>query len=259
MTFHLSHAFYSKTKGGGLLFGVVLGAVTGYFNAAVGLLYVIAGTLGVLAGSGNRKTAVSFLVCIISSCTLFILQSVSKHEQFFLLMIVACICGLLVNLIGLLQPVLISGEQSRDFGFAIVTPSVVWFLGALLFLAVFCIPCMTVASANLCSCCWNSGESEKKVKGSHDERHQNTLTYTVKSHNNYNGLNQEEVNILERMRTMQHQEAMKKANGEDSKEKKNVTDEYEITDIYSVVESKSPPDPQKTSLHSKKRKERKKD
>lgn len=58
-----SSALWFPFQVGGLVFGVVLGAITGYFNAAVGLLYVISGTLGLIAASGCKRRAVSLLVC----------------------------------------------------------------------------------------------------------------------------------------------------------------------------------------------------
>ena len=150
------------------MFGVVLGAVTGYFNAAVGLLYVISGTLGLIAASGCKRRVVSLLVCLYHSCfprlSSIVLHVLASSLQFFVLLVLTSIAGLGVNVVGLMQPTLVTNTDARDFGFAVVAPSVIWFIFALLFLAIFCIPCVTVASVNMCSCCSSSGNNKDKPK-----------------------------------------------------------------------------------------------
>lgn len=79
-------------------------------------------------------------------------------------MVLTSIVGLGVNVVGLMQPTLVTNTDARDFGFAVVAPSVIWFIFALLFLAVFCIPCVTVASVNVCSCCSSTGNHKDKPK-----------------------------------------------------------------------------------------------
>ena len=79
-------------------------------------------------------------------------------------MVLTSIAGLGVNVVGLMQPTLITNTDARDFGFAVVAPSVIWFIFALLFLAIFCIPCVTVASVNVCSCCTSTGNRKGKTK-----------------------------------------------------------------------------------------------
>ena len=79
-------------------------------------------------------------------------------------MVLTSIAGLGVNVIGLMQPTLVTNTDARDFGFAVVAPSVIWFIFALLFLAIFCIPCVTVASVNVCSCCSSTGNHKDKPK-----------------------------------------------------------------------------------------------
>ena len=95
-------------------------------------------------------------------------------NSFSFLMTFASFSGVLINLVGLLHPEYVTRMESRDFGFVAVNPSVVWFLGALLFLTIFCIPCLTVASANLCSCCWDSSKSKNRKKGRNRPQQEST-------------------------------------------------------------------------------------
>lgn len=161
-------------------------------------------------------------------------------KQFFFLMILASVTGVLVNLVGLVHPEYISTVESKDFGFAVVNPSVAWFLCALLFLTVFCIPCLTVASANLCKCCWDSSGNKNKRKWMDQSASEGSL-------------NQQERNILENATQKQLAKASKSEKEEDTGTMKDDNDDF-IIEICQQTTSKTPPPPR----HKKSPKEKKK-
>ena len=143
---------------------MVLGAITGYFNAAVGLLYVIAGTVGVMAASSGKRRVLSLVVCDLDFLCTDEDDIICETQQFFLLMVLTSVVGLVVNLVGLMEPTLITDTEERDFGFATIAPSMLWFIVALLFLAIFCIPCVTIASVNVCTRCIREGKKKESRK-----------------------------------------------------------------------------------------------
>jgi hypothetical protein len=58
-------------------------------------------------------------------------------------MMVLCIVNvvaLTINLAGVADPSFLSTtSEARDLGFATIKPGIVWFFGALLFMAIFCV------------------------------------------------------------------------------------------------------------------------
>jgi hypothetical protein len=46
---------------GGIVYALVMGAITGYFSVAVGLLFVISGILGIISVAFQRKALAVFV------------------------------------------------------------------------------------------------------------------------------------------------------------------------------------------------------
>jgi hypothetical protein len=115
---------------GGVLYAIVLGAITGYFSAAVGMLFVVAGIVGIVAAAFNRKALAVFFLAVL---------------------VVVNVIALAVNVCGVVDPKFLTTMEARDLGFMTIKPSVLWFLGGLAFMAVFCIPCITIAVVNVCT------------------------------------------------------------------------------------------------------------
>lgn len=46
---------------GGVVYALIMGAITGYFSAAVGMLFVIAGIVGIVSASFSRKALAVFV------------------------------------------------------------------------------------------------------------------------------------------------------------------------------------------------------
>eukprot|EP00727_Mastigamoeba_balamuthi_P007041 m51a1_g2958 hypothetical protein (210) ;mRNA; f:661531-662317 len=114
---------------GGVLYALVMGAVTGYFSVAVGLLFVLAGIIGIVSVAFQRKAIAAFYMMVLC---------------------VVNVVGLIVNLAGAADPSFLSTtSEKRDVGFMTITPGVVWFFGGLVFMALFCIPCITISVVNL--------------------------------------------------------------------------------------------------------------
>ena len=49
-------------KIGGIVYGIVMGAITGYFSAAVGMLFVIAGIVGIISAAFPGRKALAVFV-----------------------------------------------------------------------------------------------------------------------------------------------------------------------------------------------------
>ena len=62
---------------GGVLYAIVMGAITGYFSAAVGMLFVISGIIGILSAAFSRK-ALAVFVCI-NNFLFFLWYQLSFH------------------------------------------------------------------------------------------------------------------------------------------------------------------------------------
>ena len=53
---------------GGIVYGIVMGAITGYFSAAIGMLFVIAGIIGIISAAFPGRKALAVFVKHISIC-----------------------------------------------------------------------------------------------------------------------------------------------------------------------------------------------
>ena len=54
--------FFFFFKIGGIVYGIVMGAITGYFSAAVGMLFVIAGIVGIISAAFPGRKALAVFV-----------------------------------------------------------------------------------------------------------------------------------------------------------------------------------------------------
>lgn len=62
-----SHLHVHPSQISGIVYGIIMGALTGYFSIVVGSLFSIAGVVGIAAAAFHGRKAIATLVCFFPS------------------------------------------------------------------------------------------------------------------------------------------------------------------------------------------------
>ncbi|ELP83996.1 hypothetical protein EIN_345820 [Entamoeba invadens IP1] len=111
---------------GSLIYGMILGAITGYYQMAVAGIYVIAGLIGIFSGLLRGR-----------------LTSALSYKKYLLSFVVAWMVSIALNIMGIVKPTQISTfDKEYEFGGIKLSPTFWWYVGGLVFCLLFCTPCL---------------------------------------------------------------------------------------------------------------------
>ncbi|KAL7716499.1 DUF4203 domain-containing protein [Entamoeba marina] len=113
----------------GLIYGMILGVITGLFQVAVAASFVIVGCIGIFAGLVRGRITSGMYMIGFS---------------------IAWLGGIAVNIMGFIQPTTLSTfDTEYVIGSITISPSYWFFVGGLIFCLVFYTPCLCCA---ICNC-----------------------------------------------------------------------------------------------------------
>ena len=133
----------------GVVYGILMGALTGYFSVMVGALFSIAGIVGIIASVFHERKMIATIICSnILSKKKKKLHTVSIQNllfvclcvtQFLVVLVIVNLLGLSVNMAGVADPGFFATMDERNLGFIVIKPNAIWFASGIAFMIIFCV------------------------------------------------------------------------------------------------------------------------
>ncbi|BFU20409.1 hypothetical protein KM1_046060 [Entamoeba histolytica HM-3:IMSS] len=139
---------------GSLIYGMILGAVTGFYQMALAGVFVVVGIIGIISGLiRDRITSFCFMIGL---CVVWV-------------------GGVAMNIMGIVKPTTLSTfDNEIVIGDMKIKPTYEWFLGGLVFILVVCTPCLCISICN-CATIGNLIQYKKDKQKRKEKKKQNKM------------------------------------------------------------------------------------